>query len=56
MQRLLIGDVATVLILFLHVPARRHVSGIFSELENVRAEKADPVLDRVLQRANRGHH
>src|SRR2546423_13097971 len=56
MDSLQISNIAAVLIFFLHVAARGHVCRIFCELENVRAEKADTVLNRVLERANRRHH
>jgi hypothetical protein len=56
MQRLLVGDVVSVAKFFLHVAAGADVGRIFGKLKNVRAEKANAVLNRILQCADRSHH
>ena len=56
MLSLLVGDVSPVLIfLFYFAATGIDVYRKLGELEDVRAKKADPVLDRILQRSNRGH-
>src|SRR5438046_8069080 len=55
MERLLIIDVAAVLIFFLNVAACAHVRRILRELKNVRTEKTEAVLNRILERADRRH-
>ena len=55
MQRLFIGDVVPVSKFLLHVAARTDIGRIFGELKDVGTEKANAVLDRVLQCADRGH-
>src|SRR5213596_227959 len=56
MQRLPVANVSPVLILLLYFATGVDVDRIFPELKNIRSEKADPVFDRTLQRANRCHH
>src|SRR6478672_7385945 len=54
--RLLIGDVAAVLVFFLHIgTAGVDVHRIFRELKDIRSKKTGPALDGILQRANRCH-
>src|SRR6266498_1474992 len=45
MQRLLISDVVSIPKFFLHIAACANTGRIFRELKNVRAEKAQPVLN-----------
>src|SRR5207249_8564619 len=56
MQRLPVRDISPVLIFFLDLAPDIYVRGIFCELKNIRAKEAQPVLDRILQCADRGHH
>ncbi len=55
MQRLFICDVVPVAKFLLRVAARTDIGRIFAKLKNVGPEKANTVLNRVLQRADRGH-
>src|SRR2546423_15336901 len=55
MQRFFIGNVVPVAKFLLHVAARADIGRIFGELKDVGTEKADAVLNRVLQSADRGH-
>src|SRR5438105_15791146 len=55
MERLLIIDVAAVLIFFLNVAACAHVRRILRELKNVRTEKTEAVLNRIRESADRRH-
>src|SRR5205807_4939497 len=55
--RLLIGDVAAVLVLFLNIGTTGvDVYRVFRELKDVRSEKTDPAFNCTLQRPNCGHN
>ena len=56
MQGLLVRDVMPVAKFLLCIAARADIGREFGELKNVGTEKANAVLDRVLQRADRSHN